>query len=270
MQEFVDTRASLFRYPQSKHTVLRICHALVQFAALNFWVSAHRSIRKRRQLTLDPGGPHARAIDFESDFFEVGRSTFHICQNIETGIAAVLERAGSPTADANTQGTSDTYVVLTQDRIVALRPQAQGSSQICTPEALFDRDQVLRDPALNLLLWATEKKQPPPPPTRIHRLPLELQDMIIRSAWHSDLAVAHISCTIRLGTASSRFTRADCGARLALPSPGLSVAPASFRPPYVVSEVFLGIDTSVLWYRVREPFVAPVAKSTKRKLKTED
>jgi hypothetical protein len=140
---------------------------------------------------------------------------------------------------------------------------------MCNPEELFDRDHVLRDPALDLLLWATETEQPAPPPTQLHRLPLELQDMIIRSAWHSDLAVAHISCTMKLGTASSRFTRADCGARMHLPSPGLSLAPASFRPPYVVNEVFLDIDTSVLWYRVREPYVKPVTKKRKRVVKAE-
>lgn len=227
---------------------------MARIAALDFSITANvpKSRRKRTQRTWGPISSHQRLIEPEGGLFEVGRTRFYIVQDLGIGLQSIREHIAQDQQNDSascSRGSCDAFAILTQTMIVLLQRKSKNELWSTQPQALLDKDLKLRNPALDLLLWATEPVSQTPSLTKLHKLPLEVQDMIVRESSLSLLAAAHISCTMGLGLIGPNFTKADCGYETVNRKHAGRTAGL-----VVVSKVLLGSDDNVLYYSTEGRF----------------
>lgn len=224
LQDFIDIRVYLFQYPQSEHTIRRIGEAILRIAALDFAVFDHDHQAESHDIPRPPDMFEQTKKDLREGatppprhgIVRGGQTWFSLAHDVEAGQAAIRAYASLPPAEysgddisANNDGIY--YGVLTLHHVVLLRQASDGVLESTKPGPLFGDGYYLRSQALNLLLWATGYSIASSHNTRLHRLPVELQDMILRASSPSSVTGAYLSCALSLGTLGHAFLWKDNG-----------------------------------------------------------
>lgn len=141
----------------------------------------------------------------------VGGTFIVICQHIPHAITLIREDFARQNLSrlkhdpSETSNESLTYLILSVREIILYR--INSDSERCTePKRLFDGTQPPSNEAIDLFLEATQTR---PPTTPMHKLPVELQDMILNKVSAGPIESAKIGCILNTG---SVFTW-KCGER---------------------------------------------------------
>jgi hypothetical protein len=141
----------------------------------------------------DPYGGH---------IVRVGGASIVISQHIPHAIALIREDFANRNLSALTRGSSKvadrglTYLILSVQEIILYRI-SNDFIRHTNPKRLFDGTNPPSDEAIELLLEATQTSAPT---ALIHRLPVELQDMILDKVSAGPVDAARVGCILGAGS----------------------------------------------------------------------
>lgn len=138
---------------------------------------------------------------FNADIVPVGNTRIILTQNLESAITLIRmdsssPRNGSSTSTRRMRTDTVTYLVLSVTHIVLCRI-VDGILRYTKPEPFLNGTDPLSDAAICLLIFAT---LPTYPHTLLHRLPEELQNMILDRISLGSIEGARVGCMLGLGS----------------------------------------------------------------------
>ena len=179
---------------------------------------------------------------FSGHIVQVGTTSVVICQHTQHALTLIRDdfarRSIPKHGSSETPDDNFTYLILSVQEIILYRKN-RHSERYTKPERLFDGTHPPSDEAVELLLKATQGSVPT---TRIHSLPVELQDMITNKVSEGPIESARVGCILNAGTAF----RWKCGNRNIKREEG-----RTFRTPWtpVESHIWFGNYFSGVAYK---------------------
>ena len=197
---------------------------------------------------------------FTTDFVRIGHAVVVICQNIEEGLSMAQKHAEShatnTSEDTSVQesktGTAD-YLILSVKQIMLCRLGPSSRLEHTRPERLLNGIDPPSELALRYLLWATST---PLFPTRLHLLPIEVQDLVLGFLSAGPVEPARVGCLLGLG---SEFTWMDGPASIAVEETSTLRSPCT----PIGSQILFGNQASGIVYKGRTPSNFPETRLAK-------
>ena len=183
-------------------TYRRLACAIIRIVTLDFHVVEVTQSRQGRGGHLvwmqnlpvwDPFGGH---------IVRAGGASIVISQHIPHAIALIQEDFVNRNSSALRRGSSKvadrglTYLILSVQEIILYRI-SNDFTRCTNPKRLFDNINPPSDEAIELLLEATQTSAPT---ALIHRLPVELQDMILDKVSAGPVDAARVGCILGAGS----------------------------------------------------------------------
>ncbi|KAF4952091.1 hypothetical protein FSARC_12723 [Fusarium sarcochroum] len=197
LKDFVYIWRHLLRRRQNDVTFAKLAHAVVNIAILNF------SVSDRTGFDHSQGGPYVWIDDLpqwdtpNNNCIRARASWFVLTQDITHGVDLIQQHIDNrnkngdiPTSD------SGTYAILTLQHIVICRVHGKDL-EWTRPEVFFNNEETISDRAIDMILWAVHS---PSEPTLLHKLPMEIQDLILRFSRTSSVGAATLGCQLGLGS----------------------------------------------------------------------
>lgn len=185
----------ILRKSYNIHTFQRLAYALVQIGTTSFQtVVISRRIIWLRHI---PQVTHVPEWDTpKTDILSVGdnnNTKIVLAQDIKSAIS-VIQR---DTSEKNSHGMAY-YLALSLRHIVLCRVLKDGSLEYTEPEPFLNGIDQPSDAAINLLLLATSPRCQQQ--TRLHFLPVEIQDMILCQLSSGCIERARVGCMLGIGS----------------------------------------------------------------------
>jgi hypothetical protein len=192
-------------------TLRHLAKAIIRLACLDFEVRENTGGHGRR-------GPHVwymelpRWMPLEAEMVRVGNLWVILCQDLSKGLSLAKEHLASlkPTSTGVIDGTSleeppALYMILSVKHVVLCRSIDDVALVYTAPEPLFNGDSESSPPselALDYLTWAitTATSSRLRTSTRLHNLPVEIQDEILKHTSIGSVEAARMGCLLRLGS----------------------------------------------------------------------
>ncbi|KAM0238414.1 hypothetical protein ACHAP5_008604 [Fusarium lateritium] len=202
--DFGYTWRHVLRRPMNNATFMRLAYATVWISTMQF------EIHERQGFEHLAGqcGPFAGMGFTERSIVQVGSTWFVFIQDIQEGIEMARDHARSYQQFNKPMASAVTYAVLSL-RQITLCKMVRGQLVWTRPEILFGESPS--DTAIDMLVWASDTLTTEPVPSRIHSLPLEIQDNILYCAATSSVSAGRLGCILGLG---SPFTWTESGLKI--------------------------------------------------------
>lgn len=133
----------------------------------------------------------------EASIVYFGKVYVVVCHSIQEGILMVRKHATSPESTA-----TNLYMILSIKHVMLCRATGPNVFEYTVPERLFNGNPDAEPPsalALDYLIWAVTPSVRPNS-TRLHLLPIEVQDNILKFVSVGSVAAAKIGCLLSLGS----------------------------------------------------------------------
>ncbi|KEZ46220.1 hypothetical protein SAPIO_CDS1106 [Scedosporium apiospermum] len=205
LADFVYQWRHVFGGRYNNATFRRLAFAIIKIATLDFRVEEVTQPRP-------PIATHFIWINdlpdwepFSGDIVRVGGVSIVISQHIPHAVSLILKdfakrnrQSAQDPQDPQNQlpGNSLTYLVFSVKEVILFRMSRQGERHSRTLR-LFDGVEPPSDEAIDLLLEATQTSVPT---TRLHHLPMELQDAAIRNVAAGPIESARVGCILNAGS----------------------------------------------------------------------
>lgn len=189
-------------------TVQVLARGIVRLAVLDFEVRENTGRR-------GPRGAHVWITDlpgwkpFETDIVRVGMVWIVLCQDVRDGLARARKHVAGRSSrstecpDMDMSGEARPhYMVLSIRHVMLCHAADLASFEHTVPGPLFNGDYDTRPPsdlALDYIIWATASARLSIS-TPLHRLPVEIQDVILNYASIGTVAAARLGCLLGLGS----------------------------------------------------------------------
>ncbi|CEJ90142.1 hypothetical protein VHEMI05945 [[Torrubiella] hemipterigena] len=204
----------VLRWPMNSVTVRRLAYATIWIATINFHLTDRIGFEH-----VNICGPHIKVTDLPkwevpiSPVVQIGPLSWAAFgQNVSEGMEVVQNHLNSTVIDRGQEPI--VYTILTLGQVFLCRAQGQ-QVQWTRAETLFHDSITTSDAAINMILWAIDSTTRDPLPTRLHNLPIEIQDTILYYATVSPVASAKLGCELDLG---SPFLWLDQGGEIVIQS----------------------------------------------------
>lgn len=239
----------ILRHSWNAITSRVLVRAIIRLSTLDFEV---REVAKWRG-----GGQRGRFVwvtmlpewePFTTNVVRVGRVQVVICHTIEEGLLMTQEHAasqalkiGEDTLVPEAGSANADYVILSVKHIMLCRLGGSTELEYTRREQLYNGIDPPSALALDYLLWATANSSFP---TRLHSLPIEVQDLILGHLSAGPVEPARVGCLLGLG---SEFAWRDGPASIELQDTYKARTP--WTP--VDSQIWFGPHMSGIVYRGR-------------------
>ncbi|KAM5347016.1 hypothetical protein ACJ41O_010021 [Fusarium nematophilum] len=192
--DFAQVWRHLLRRPQNDMTISKLAYAAICIASLTC------SVDDRWGIDEGPGNTYVSIDDLpnwsspEQPLIRTGDSWFVWTRDVSHGVDIIRQHI----ADEQPPSTCEKiFVVITLRHVVLCR--ARGFDlEWARPEVLFDGKEPPSDRAVDMLLWAAHRGASPAP-SSLSRLPLEIQDEILRAS-PSPVGAAVLGCQLGIGS----------------------------------------------------------------------
>lgn len=198
LRDFVHQWSHVLLSDYNIHTFRRLARAIVRIATMDFHIVEVDTPQRGTDGRLVTVFQLPRWQPFDSDRLWVCGTRIILTQDIISTISLIQKdsASNSATADRKAPTRPITYLLLSVKHIALCRVD-NNSLEFTQPEPFLNGSDPPSDMAIQLLLRAM---QPNNPHTLLHRLPVEIQDMILRHNSAGSVEGARIGCVLDLGT----------------------------------------------------------------------
>jgi hypothetical protein len=199
LADFGYTWRHILRRQMNSTTFMKLAYATVWISSMRFGIHERLGFEHLG----GQGGPYVWVTDLpkwnspKASFFQVGTTWFVFAQQIQEGIKIVRDHARSCPLSKKPMVSVETYAILSLWQI-ALCKIVHGEAVWTRPEMLFGDSPS--DTAIDMMIWATDTSITEPGPSRIHSLPVEIQDNILFHAATSTVSAGRLGCILGLGS----------------------------------------------------------------------
>lgn len=206
LEDFSHQWRHVLRSRYNDSTFRRLARAILRIATLDFEITEVASFRSAIPGSLVALRDLPRWEPFGNRIVHLGRIPIVLCQHLTHSISAIRNDFGPHGAHYRSKSTphvagdSVTYLVLSVREVFMYKAYFDGfhNPPIYTkPEPLLDGIGVPSRRAIEYLLMAAPCRSPA---TRIHNLPVELQDMVLKEVSAGPVEAARIGCMLALGS----------------------------------------------------------------------
>ncbi|KAH7309017.1 hypothetical protein B0I35DRAFT_90330 [Stachybotrys elegans] len=209
LHDFAYTWRHVIRREMNTIPFMKLAYAIIWISRIEFTLLERVGFEH-----IAEGGPYARVTDLpgwdtpEAMLVPTGSSWFVLSQDISEGLEMVRRHATGQSLRNNPTTKGITYAILTLRRVVLCK--VFGDELVWTkPEKLF-HDNSAPSTGIDLVLSTSRIENRP---ISINRLPVEIQDGILRHATVSLVAAAKLGCELGLG---SPFSWVDRGVAISI------------------------------------------------------
>ncbi|KAG5803385.1 hypothetical protein H9Q74_014178 [Fusarium xylarioides] len=199
LRDFGHTWRHLLRGEVNNVTFMKLAYAIIWILHLGFTIVERTGFEH----VAGRGGSYVGVTDLpqwdapNETTVRVGTCWFVLARDIPKGMKMIREHMETRAAMTDSTTSTATYAILTLKQIVCCRVH-NGGLVYTRPEKLFS-DTPPTDSAIDLLLWASGVHQAEPKLSRLHCLPIEIRDRILRQATASSVAAAKLGVELALG-----------------------------------------------------------------------
>ncbi|CAJ0551382.1 Ff.00g113120.m01.CDS01 [Fusarium sp. VM40] len=200
LADFGHTWRHILRRQMNSTTFMKLAYAAVWISNMRFDIHERLGFEhvggKRREM-------YVWVTDLpkwdspQSSFFQVGSTWFVFVQQIQEGIEMARDHARSLPQYTELEASPATYAILTL-RQITLCKMVHGEALWTRPEILFGDSPS--DTAIDMMIWASDSSTTEPGPSRIHSLPVEIQDIILYYAASSSVSAGMLGCILDVGS----------------------------------------------------------------------
>ncbi|KAH7174957.1 uncharacterized protein B0J16DRAFT_418354 [Fusarium flagelliforme] len=196
LTDFSHTWRHILRRPMNSTAFKKLTYATIWISTMQFNIYERQAF----EMVNGRGGPYVWVLDLpswdkpEEPLLKIGSTLVVITQHLWEGIAMASDHGRSsaePTASTNI------YAILTL-RQITLCKMMNGTLVWTRPETLFIEG-LPAPGAIDMLIWATTPTYKPEI-SRLHLLPLEIQDKILHYATSSSVSAGRLGCILSLGS----------------------------------------------------------------------
>jgi hypothetical protein len=215
LRDFHHQWRHILRNPFNLVTIRHLARAIIRLVTLDFRIRENTGGHGMRGvhvwITRSPGW---EPFD-DSEVLRVGKLWIVLCEDLAGGLNIAQQHSASAefmlardiTSMKQEEPQAD-FMILSVKGIVLCTAQGPNSLQCTSPVELFNGDDLTKpasDLALDYLIWATASARPFVD-NAIQRLPVEIQDIILRHVSDGAVAAARFGCLAGIG---SPFTWRD-------------------------------------------------------------
>lgn len=182
----------------------------------------------------------------EHQKFDIGHTTIVLHQDLEKALEIARDEAKAGLiAKGGRFAEARTYLLLSVRYVMAFHVESTGVFSYTAPERFMDGHRYPPDCSISLLLealWSSQQTTQ----TRLHKLPLEIQDIILSHTSEGRIEAGRIGCALGLGT-PFKWEEAD----------GDRIIRSAYRPAWsseispIESKIYFGDEFSGLSYALR-------------------
>jgi hypothetical protein len=179
----------------------RLARAIIRIATMDFNIVEISSVLQRDRWFPVSTSDYPEWGPFDSHVVQIGRLSIVLSQDLASCLRIIREdfadQKWDHACELSCKDSSErrTYLVVSVRHIVLCQMDHHALAYT-RPEPLFDGKNPPSSEAIRLLLIATCCRFPRTP---IHKLPLELQEMILRSVSPGNIEGARLGCLLNLG-----------------------------------------------------------------------
>ncbi|WZH47252.1 uncharacterized protein QYS62_008396 [Fusarium acuminatum] len=247
LADFGHTWRHILRRQMNSATFIKMAYAAVWISSMKFDIFERTGFEHVGGQSL---GPYVWVSDLpkwnspKSTFLQVGSNWFVFVQEIQEGIEMARDHACSRPQVAELEASPTTYAILSL-RQITLCKITHGEPVWTRAETLFGENPSVT--AIDMMIWASDTSAAESGPSRIHSLPVEIQDNILYYAATSPVSSGRLGCTLGLG---SPFTWTESGLKIEIQERKRHRGETSPVESYIM---FNGIMSGLSYKREYEP-----------------
>ena len=185
----------------------KLASAILHIAVLDFNVA---EVTGRVDLHVNGRGPYIRNVQLPSwkpceKHIILGRTIVILDQDLENALALTKqhmreELESMRTGPKKSEDRPNIYLLLSVRHVILCRVDRCGNLSYCAPMPFLNGVDTLNSAATTLILQALTFAFPPAPHTKIHDLPIEIQDRILEGVSEGPIEAARLGCVLGLGS----------------------------------------------------------------------